>query len=274
MRTQTPATESDARAIGNFVEWPNAEISSVWRFVARLGRGGTAEVWHARAPDGREAALKLASPALRGHPVVNAALRHEYDVLRAVASPHLVEPYELLEPAGSVVLVLEYLPHGDLVPLIGGEPQHWLPAVRRVLAALMDLHRHGFGHGDVKAANVLFASDGTARLADLTSARPIDAPAVAATAAHELPAGSPALVRDADCFAFAVLLFQLVSGRLPYGPAGSTDLAAIAAVPSVHADSSAASLLCATQAALRAGGCVRGLSYFVDVLVSVRPMDG
>jgi serine/threonine protein kinase len=272
MRTQTPATESDAHAIGNFVEWPNGETARAWRVVARLGRGGTAEVWHARAPDGREAALKLASPALRGHPAANALLRREHQLLRAVASRHLVEPYELLDLAGTAVLVLEYLPHGDLVPLLGGKPQHWLPAVRRVLAALMDLHRLGVGHGDVKAANVLFARDGTARLADLTAARPIDSHAVAATAAHALPAGSPALVRDADCFAVAVLLFQLLTGRLPYGPEGPKDLAAISVVP--LADPWAASLLAATQAALRAGGRVQGLSYFVDVIESVRPMDG
>jgi serine/threonine-protein kinase len=273
MRTQTPATESDARAIGNFVEWPHGETPSAWRIGAWLGRGGTAEVWHARAPDGREAALKLASPALRSHPAADVLLRREHGVLRAVASPHIVEPYELLDLAGTAVLVLEYLPNGDLVPLLGGRPQQWLPAVRRVLAALTDLHRHGFGHGDVKAANVLFARDGTARLADLTAARPIDSPAAAATAAYGLPAGRRALLRDADCFAFAVLLFQLTTGRLPYGPEGPSDLAALPAVPLADVDPSAASLLGATAAALRAGGRVRGLSYFIDVLESVRPMD-
>lgn len=268
MRTQALATESNARAVGNVVEWPNGERFGTWRVVDRLGRGGTAEVWHARARDGREAALKLAAPALRTHPGAGALLRREHALLHAVASPHLVEPYALLEHSGAVVLVLEYLPHGDLVPLLGSQPRHWLPAVRRVLAALLDLQRHGLGHGDVKAANVLFARDGSARLTDLASARPLDAQAAAATAAHALPAGARPLVRDADCFALAVLVYQLLTGRLPYGREGAMDLAQLPAV--TLADPAAEPLLAATEAALRAGGRVQGLSYFVDVIESVR----
>jgi serine/threonine-protein kinase len=134
----------------------------------------------------------------------------------------------------------------------------------------MDLHRFGFGHGDVKAANVLFARDGSARLTDLTSARALEAPAQPTTAAHNLPASSTARMCDADCFALGVLLYQLLTGRLPYGRDGPTDVADLPAV-SVR-DPVAAALLAATEVALRAGGRVQGLSYFVDVIESVRPM--
>jgi serine/threonine protein kinase len=272
MRTQAPATEFDARAIGAFLEWPSAETLGTWRVVARLGRGGTAEVWRALGTDGREAALKVASAAWRGRGVADEWLRREHEVLRAVASSHLVEPYELIDHPRGTVLVLEYLPHGDLVPLLGGEPKHWLPALRRVLAALTDMHRLGIGHGDVKAANVLFARDGSARLADLTSARPIDSRAEPTTAAHDLPASARVCVRDADCFALAVLLYQLLTGRLPYGREGPRSLASLAELPRVSlADPWAAALLASTEAALRAAGRVQGLSYFFDVIESARP---
>jgi serine/threonine protein kinase len=270
MRTQALVTESDAHAIGTFVDWPNGETLGSWHAVAPLGRGGTAEVWRAVSSDGREAALKLAKRELRRHPEAHALIRREHAVLSAVASPRLVEPYELIEHGSAAVLVLEYLPHGDLVPLLGAPPQQWLPALRTVVGALVDLERHGLAHGDVKARNVLFAADGSTRLADLTSARPLDAPATATTAAYGLPAHGDSTAREADCFALAALLFELSAGRLPYGEGGlsggNPELAGLRpAVPE------AAGLLAVAAAALRARGRVGGLSYFSDALESARP---
>ncbi len=273
MRTQALVTESDARAIGTFVDWPNGESLGSWHAVAPLGRGGTAEIWHAVGPDGREAALKLAKRELRKHPAANAPIRHEHDVLSAVGSPHLVEPYGLIEHDGAAVLVLEYLPHGDLVPLLGAPPRQWLPALRAVIGALADLERHGFAHGDVKARNVLFAADGSARLADLAFARPLDAPAAATTAAYSLPAQRGFSAREADCFALAALLFELVAGRLPYGEGGLFDSAAELA-PATPGGPETAGLLAAAAAALHARGRVRGLSYFSDALESARLFNG
>ena len=271
MWTQALATESDAHAIGTVVDWPNGENLGTWCAVARLGRGGTAEVWRGIAPDGREAALKLVKRELRGNTGAHLLLRREHEVLRAVLSPHLVEPYELIDCGGVAVLVLEYLPHGDLVPLLGAPPRQWAAAFRAVVSGLAALERHGLGHGDVKARNVLFAADGSARLADLTSARPLDAPAAAATPAYALPEKRGAHARDADCFALAVLLFELVTARLPYGPGGAAAGAELVEVP--LADPVAARLEAAAVAALRAHGRVQGLSYFSDVIESVRGND-
>jgi hypothetical protein len=120
----------------------------------------------------------------------------------------------------------------------------------------------------LKARNVLFAADGSARLADLTSALPLDAPAAVATAAYGLPELRGARAHDADCFALAALLFELTTGRLPYGPAGA---AAGAELPDVALrEPAAARLKAAAMAVLQAQGRVQGLSYFVDVIESVR----
>jgi serine/threonine protein kinase len=264
MPTQALATEFDFTA----VDWPNGVNLGDWRAVELLGSGGTAEVWRSVAPDGREAALKLAKRELRRHSGVGALLRREYQNLRSVVSPHLVAPYELIEHDGVAVLVLEYLPHGDLVPLVGAPPRQWLPAFSGVLAALAALERHGLAHGDLKSRNVLFAADGSARLADLTSARPLEAPAATATAAYGLPEPRGATAREADLFAVAALLFELATGRLPYGARGAASGARLAAAR--LAEPSAAALEAAAVAALQSQGRMPGLSYFVDVIESVR----
>jgi serine/threonine protein kinase len=273
MPQQPLAKGFDARAAGNLADWPPGELLGNWRATAPLGRGGTAEVWHAISSDGREAALKLPKREWRRSEAAHALLRREYDVLRAAASPHLVRPYELIEGRGAVALVLEYLPHGDLVSLLGAPPRLWLRALRTVVAALVDLERRGLAHADLKARNVLFAADGSARLADLTSARPLDAPAAVTTAAYGLPEPSGRRAREADCFALGVLLFELVTGRLPYGVAGA------AAAPhepesTPPEDPVAARLLAAATTVFRAEGRVEGLSYFCNVIESVRTVDG
>jgi len=272
MPTQALATAPDARAIGTAVDWPKGEFLGTWRVVTLLGRGGAAEVWHAVTADGREAAVKLVKRELRRHPAANTLIVHEHDVLRRVASLRLIEPFELIDCDGIAALGLEYMPHGDLVSMLGTSPRQWLPAFRAVVEGLADLERHGFAHGDLKPRNVLFAADGRARLADLAAARPLDAPAVVATAAFGLPP-SAGTAREADRFALAAVLFELLTGRLPFGPRGAAD--ADAELPPVRLeDADAAPLLAAAVAALRARGRVEGLSYFSDVIESVRSNYG
>ena len=142
---------------------------------------------------------------------------------------------------------------------------------RAVLAALAALEAHGLAHGDLKARNVLFAADGSARLADLTSARPLDAPAAPATAAYATPELRGVSARDADCFALAALLYELVTARLPYGPRGAGAGAELSEVRC--SDPVGLRLGAVAVEALRAHGRVPGLSYFTDVIESVRGND-
>jgi serine/threonine protein kinase len=233
------------------------------------GRGGTAEVWRALGPQGQSAALKRLKPELRQRADLSAMLRREYALLRSVASPHLVTPLALVECDDGPAIALEYLPNGDLVSLLGMPTQHWLPALRGVVSALTELHDNGVAHGDIKARNVLFAADHTARLIDLTAARAVDEPAIPATAAYRLPAGTQASARAGDCFALAALLFELTTARLPYGTEGAARVRELrpAACP---ADPAARRLLAAAVAMLEAGGSLpQGLSHFADVIESV-----
>src|SRR5690606_8940870 len=100
----------------------------------------------------------------------------EHRVLARIDHPHVVRALGFAERDGVAVLVTELLSGGDLVPLAGGPPAHWLPAARGVAAALRAVHAAGFVHGDVKARNVLFDAGGRAKLIDFGSARPIGAP--------------------------------------------------------------------------------------------------
>jgi serine/threonine protein kinase len=274
MRHRSLATGSDGGAVRNVVGSPSGSGSFFHglKLIELIGSGGTAEVWRVIATDGREAALKIPKLESRHHPAAALMIRREYEVLRTVACVHVVQVYELVEHDSVPALVMEYLPDGDLVSLVGGPSEHWLPAFRAAVAALLEVHRRGFAHGDVKARNVLFATGGGARLVDFTAAGPLDAAAPSSTAAYSLPARLQPIARDADCFALAVLLFELSTGCLPYGEAGATD---VADLPSPAAsDPRAAPLLTLAIAALRAGGRVEGPGHFLDVIESVYKVNG
>jgi len=191
-----------------------------WRFLARVGVGGSAEVWHARDPSGRDVALKL--PCAVPRPGVFAPLAREHELLACVRHPHIVATRGLIERGGACALALEYLPGGDLVALAGAHPSHWLTAARELHAALEHLHARGCAHRDVKARNVLFDAHGRARLIDFTSALPIGAraPSGGTTSAHRHAEQAATVSAADDAYAFAVLLYELFAGRLPYGPAG------------------------------------------------------
>ncbi len=217
------------------------------RLLAPLHRGRYVDVWRAEVPprearprpgDGplgaarpvvpasRTVAVKTAAAAVAGHPGTAAWLRREHRVLAALGHAHVVEVLGLLEPAPGPMLVLDYLEGGDLVPLLGAAPRHWLGAAAQVGAALRHVHARGFVHGDVTPRNVLFRapadeSPGAAVLADFGSALPIGAARRTApgTAAYRpLRYAADRAAPEDDVYGFAVLLYQLLSGRLPYGP--------------------------------------------------------
>ena len=196
-------------------------------------------------------------------------IRHEHALLAAFPHPNVVATFGIASSRDRAALALEYLPGGDLVALAGSAPQHWLPALRGVFAALRELHAHGYAHCDVKARNVLLATDDSPRLIDFAAARPLDAPLRRSIAtASCTPADASTSARAADCFAFATLTYELATGRLPYGAAG-VRFSGEAPPAAVHAAADAAPLLRCAEHVLWAGGRVHdGLSVFADDIES------
>jgi serine/threonine protein kinase len=233
-----------------------------WQLLERLASGGTATLYRAADDAGNEAALKVL------HRRADDYLRHEHEALRRFRHPNVVHPVGIVEGCGDSALALEYLPGGDLVALLAS-PRDCAPVLRDVLAVAMHLHARGFAHCDLKARNVMFAADGATRLIDFGSVRPLDAALrrSVATAACT-PARGVTSGRAADCFAFGVLVYECLTGSLPFGVDGMRFLGEEPRA-AVSGDPVTAALLATALTVLRAGGEAReGLSVFVDVIES------
>ena len=238
---------------------------------ARLHAGEIVDVFRGTLR-GAPVAVKLVRERWRGHPGAIELVAREHRVLAAIDHPHVVRARCVAERDGIAVLVTELLAGGDLVPLGGGAPRHWVPAARAIASALEAVHRAGFVHGDVKARNVLFDGAGQAKLIDFGSAQPIGGPRGRGgrTRAHEplrfeLPRAAPV----EDAYAFAVLLYELLTGRLPFGPSPASWArpAPIDAGPSRSLERLAALVTAALEAPRPAD--VVTLIEFADVLESV-----
>ena len=201
-----------------------------------LGSGATSDVWQARA-GGSGAAVALKRIQLDGSDRLVRA-RAEATLLAALDHPNLVRLHDLIEADDAVVLVLDLADGGSLADLLATRgrltPGEAITAVAPVAAALAYLHDAGVVHGDVSAANVLFAADGVPLLADVGVARLTgderDAEANPAYVDPAVAAGSvPAA--PSDVFMLGGVALHALTGRPTWPAAGSVDVDALDRIP-------------------------------------------
>lgn len=192
---------------------PGLELGARFVLIRRLGRGGTAEVWLADDRErGEQVALKVLDEDVGTHP---------FEHVPKGCVPFSVEVHGVVQAEGRTLVVMEYLPGGDIGQFRGRSFESWAQAVDDVAAALAAFHAQGLVHRDLKCSNVLLDGAGRARLADfgmsaLAGSRvpPGGSPY---NASPQQLRGDPALPTD-DLYAYGALLYELIAGHPPYYP--------------------------------------------------------
>lgn len=135
---------------------------------------------------------------------------------------------------GNPYIVMEYCPGGDLEPYLGRPDSRTPQICQDILIGLNALHARGKVHRDLKPENVLFKQNGKAALTDfgisgdrthrMTQRNIFGKPnQVFGTYAYMPPEqatrarGGATVLPTTDIFSFGVLLFQLLTGQLPFG---------------------------------------------------------
>ncbi len=208
-----------------------------YRLVRELGRGATGVVYLARDAElDRDVAVKLLHPHLAGTVRADALARffHEARVMASLRHPNVVAVLDMDEAARRIVMELAA---GGTLRDVQRErgPRTLRRAIERhgqILSALAAAHRRGIVHCDLKPANLMFRRDadlpgvevmlgdfGVAHLPDATGQAKVTArPEAVGTLAYMAPEQRRGEVTPAaDVYASAVVLFEMFTGRTPWG---------------------------------------------------------
>jgi serine/threonine protein kinase len=194
-----------------------------------LGRGGMAVVYLARDPlMKRQVAIKVLPRQFTFEPHFRTRFQREAEVIAALEHPAIVPVYDFGEYEEQPFIVMRYMPGGSLLdrmergPLALAETAH---LVGRVAEALDEAHARHIVHRDLKPGNILFDTRGEAFLSDFGIAKMTEGTStVASTGIMGTPAymspeqarGVKELDARSDVYSLGVILFQLLTGELPF----------------------------------------------------------
>ncbi|MFO0712048.1 MAG: serine/threonine-protein kinase [Sandaracinus sp.] len=223
-------------------------IGEKYELVSPIGEGGMGVVWRAKHVTlGREVALKRVIGGESASEVTLQRFLREAQSAAAVRAPNVVDVIDYgRDTGGDPYLVMELLDGESLEHRLKRPPplglDEVLDLVDQALVGLTAIHDAGIVHRDLKPANLFLAKAGEAvvvKVLDFGIARPAAPEASALTHTMQTLGTphymSPEQVRSAknvdarcDVYAMGVILFQVVTGRLPFeGPSATAIIAAI-----------------------------------------------
>src|SRR5262245_34570162 len=208
-----------------------------WVIFQELGRGGMGRVFRAHEEiGGREAAIKILAGELAQDVGFLQRFQREIDTLSALEHPGIVRFYESGFENGMYFYAMEYVDGQSLEDLLQQRGRFsWeevLDITAQVCSALKHVHDHGIIHRDIKPPNLLRTADGKIKVTDFGIAKIFAGGQLTATGgvvgtaeylSPEQAAGKP-VTKKSDLYSLGVVLYSLLTGRLPFEGATFVDL--------------------------------------------------
>ncbi len=205
------------------------KIANRYEIIKEIGKGGMANVYLALDTYlNREVAIKVLKGDMANDPVSLERFKREANASTKLSHPNAVDVYDVGDDGHMHYIVMEYVKGHTLKELIkrrGALPAKeavWI--MKQLSSALLEAHKNGIIHRDIKSQNVLIKDDGTVKLADfgiavIHNAMQITSKGNVLGSVHylapELAKGGNASMQS-DIYSLGIVFYELLTGDVPY----------------------------------------------------------
>lgn len=217
-------------------------LNGRYKLLQRIGSGGMSFVYKAQDLSlGRVVAVKMLHESLTGDEAFLRRFHHEAHAAANLTHPNIVTVHDIGQDGRRHYIVMEYVDGVTLKDVIREQTQNgrYLPIDRalhlitQICAGVGYAHRADLVHCDIKPHNILVTLDDRVKVADFGIARAISQASqqheskVWGTPQYFSPeqaAGEPATPAS-DVYSIGIVMFEMLSGRLPFEADSHTALA-------------------------------------------------
>jgi serine/threonine protein kinase len=210
--------------------------------LARLIRmGSTCQVWEAIETSTNDRyALKVLRPDFRENRMEVSFLKNEFEIAKTFNHPNVIKMYDLVLAGHAPFLVLELFSELNLKQALRRGPDaigYMLETIlEQATEGLYHMHSKGYVHCDIKPDNFLVSREGETKVIDFTISRKIKkgigkllsrrSRSIQGTRSYMSPEQIRGLTLDgrSDIYSFGCVLFEAVTGKLPYTGENPNDL--------------------------------------------------
>jgi beta-lactam-binding protein with PASTA domain/predicted Ser/Thr protein kinase len=206
----------------------NTLVDGRYRVLRRIGSGGMADVYCAEDVHlGRQVAIKMLHRRFAQDQEFVERFRREAKSAAGLNHPNVVGVFDRGEHEGTYYIAMEYLEGQTLKDIVAAEAplaqERVIDLGLQILQAAGFAHSHGVIHRDFKPHNVIVDPHGHAKVTDFGIARAgasemTETGSIMGTAQYLSPeqAQGHAVTATSDIYSIGVMLYEMLTGRLPF----------------------------------------------------------